>query len=88
MAIMVWNPQSTKVATISLDLTRLSSLLLIYFIMSLSIVVMDSVVLTPRSVLIAFIFVALAHLYLLSTALILFIFFILSIINKQRQDII
>ena len=87
MACMVCSPQSNRVSEVALEFTRLSSLLLVSLITGLSVVMMDSLVLNPSYVLIASSFGDLPHPKFQSTTLILFLLFILSIRNKQRQDI-
>ena len=85
---MVYSPQSTRFYAVLLYSTRLASILLISLITGLSNVTMYSLVLTPRSVVIALLVGAIIHPNFRSIALIQFFSFVLSTINKQIQDII
>ena len=85
IACMVFSSQSTRSSTLALDFRRPASILLIYVIMGSSIVTMEYVVFTPRSVVIALSAGSLPHPNFQSTALTLLLSFILSIKNKQSQ---
>ena len=87
VAWMVYSPQFTWVATVSLESTSLVSLFLISLIMGLYIFIMESVVFTPSYVVIALSVDALVHTNHQINAFILLFSYILSIRNKQRQDI-